>query len=479
MPDRQTFYFYDLETYGTDPRRDRPAQFAGQRTDLELRPIGAPAQIHCRPSADLLPHPEACLVTGITPQRAAAQGLIEVEFARRIHAELSTPGTCALGYNTLRFDDEVLRHLFYRNFLDVYGREWRQGNSRWDLIDVVRAACALRPEGIHWPVDAEGVPSFRLDRLTVANGIEHDAAHDAAADVLATVELARLLRARQPRLFRYFLEHRGKRAAENLLRLGSGYPVLHISEKFPASQHCLGVVLPMARHPLRSNEVIVCNLRDDPRPWLELSVEQLRQALYTPQEALPAGLVRPAVKTVRLNRCPVLAPLEVLRPADCERLGIDLAICQQRATLLMSNPDLCAKLVRVFSGEAQVSESDPELALYTGFFGPEDEARIAWVRQAAAEQLAQLPFAFDDWRLPGLLFRYRARNYPDTLTAEESLRWEADRLRRLTDPTAGAGLVLQEYRDRVAALKQERANDPIAIGILDDLWAWADALVTV
>ena len=178
-----SFYWHDYETWGTDPRRDRPCQFAGQRTDLDLNPIGPPLVIYARPAADILPHPEACLITGLSPQMAAERGLPEAEFAADIARELSRPGTCGVGYNSLRFDDEVTRHLFYRNLRDPYGREWQNGNSRWDLIDTLRLAHALRPTGINWPTGEDGVASFRLEGLTQANGIEHSGAHDALADV--------------------------------------------------------------------------------------------------------------------------------------------------------------------------------------------------------------------------------------------------------------------------------------------------------
>ena len=194
-----SLYWHDYETFGVDPRRDAPVQFAGIRTDVELNLVGDPLVIFCRPPTDRLPSPEACLVTGITPQQAMAEGVCEAEFISAIHAELSIPGTCGVGYNTLRFDDEVTRNCLYRNFFDPYEREWRNGNSRWDIIDMVRLTAALRPDGIEWPLDAEGKPSFRLELLTQVNGISHRGAHDALADVHATIDLARLIKKRQPK----------------------------------------------------------------------------------------------------------------------------------------------------------------------------------------------------------------------------------------------------------------------------------------
>jgi exodeoxyribonuclease-1 len=97
------------------------------------------------------------MVTGITPQEAREKGVNEAEFARRIHDLFTVPNTCVVGYNNIRFDDEVTRNIFYRNFYDPYAWSWQNRNSRWDLLDIMRACYALRPEGINWPENDEGL----------------------------------------------------------------------------------------------------------------------------------------------------------------------------------------------------------------------------------------------------------------------------------------------------------------------------------
>ncbi|MBY0445058.1 MAG: exodeoxyribonuclease I, partial [Burkholderiales bacterium] len=129
-----TFYWHDYETFGINPRRDRPSQFAGIRTDAELNEIGKPLNIFCKPAPDYLPDPESCLLTGITPQQCLENGVDEFEFAARIEAELATPDTVGLGYNSIRFDDEVTRFMFWRNLIEPYSREWQNDCSRWDLL---------------------------------------------------------------------------------------------------------------------------------------------------------------------------------------------------------------------------------------------------------------------------------------------------------------------------------------------------------
>jgi exodeoxyribonuclease-1 len=151
-----SFLFYDLETFGSDPRRSRVAQFAAIRTDADLNPIDAPISVFGKPADDLLPSPIASLITGITPQAALRDGVNEARLFGQIFDEMSRPETCTVGYNSLRFDDEFVRHGLFRNFHDAYEREWRGGNSRWDLLDVFRLAHALRPQGIAWPTREDG-----------------------------------------------------------------------------------------------------------------------------------------------------------------------------------------------------------------------------------------------------------------------------------------------------------------------------------
>ncbi|WP_036246984.1 exodeoxyribonuclease I [Methylobacter sp. BBA5.1] len=452
-----TFFWHDYETFGVDPQKDRPVQFAGIRTDYDFNIVDDPFVVYCKPSADSLPHPDACVITGIIPQFAEQKGVCEAEFTRLIHQQLSHPNTCTVGYNSIRFDDEVTRNCLYRNFYDPYAREWQHGNSRWDLIDIVRAARALRPEGIQWPVNEDGRPSFRLEELTQANGIEHLSAHDALSDVYATIAMAKLIRKAQPKLYQFLLNHRFKAEALNLLQFGSFKPVVHISGKFAAVRHCLAVVLPVCKHPTNSNGIIVYDLSVDPEPMLSLSVEEIQQRLFTSTEDLPEGIERIPLKTVHINKCPVLAPVSVIRPNDAQRLEIDLAFCHANLEKIKTATDLEAKLSSVFSQAYPEREVDPDLALYSGGFFPDsDKQKMAKIRAMPPEQLTQIAFEFTDVRLPDMVFRYRARNYPETLSLEETQKWYEFCRNRLTGLHAGAGILLDDYFDRLHALKNNK-----------------------
>ena len=412
----ESFYWYDLETTGTEPRWDRILQFAGLRTDPNLEAAGDEFVTYVQLPDDVLPDPDAALVTGITPQRARQAGISEWRALARINALFSAPGTCVTGYNNLRFDDEFIRHGLYRNLMDPYAREWQNGNSRWDLMDLVRAAGALRPEGIEWPHDDNGLPVYSLSALTDANNLEHGQAHDALSDVQATVALARLLKRRQPRLFSYFLSLRFKRKPRDLLLPLGGEALAHISGKYPRRRYGFAPVVAVCRHPANGNAVIVADLGEDIETLIEWDADQIREALYGADAAL-----RPPLKEIRLNKCPFIAPLSVVRPADAERLGYDAGLVAERRERLRE-ARLQRKIEAVYRQEQAPAVVDVEATLYDGFLSDEDRSRCLSFNQALAEG-RWLDLDYEDPRLPELAKRLKARSFPERLTDAERAQW--------------------------------------------------------
>ncbi|MCY4181915.1 MAG: exodeoxyribonuclease I [Gammaproteobacteria bacterium] len=454
MPEK-TIYWYDFESFGGDPRRDRASQFAGMRTDENLEAIGEPLMLHCRPAPDFLPDAMACLITGITPQTALEKGVAEAEFIARIREQFARPGTCVAGYNNIRFDDELTRQLLYRNFFDAYEHEWRDGNSRWDIIDMARLCAAIRPEGINWPRNDEGAVTFRLEALCRANGIQHENAHDALSDVEATVALARLIRDRQPRLYAYAYQLRHKDRVEALIDLASHKPILHVSGRYPARLGCLALAVPVGAHPRNKNGVVVYDLRVDPRQWAGMSDEQLGGRLFASRQELDElGGERLPLKVLSRNRCPIVASPAVLPAENAAAFGIDRKACGANWEYLTGNPRLMRRFCKLFGkdGFGKTEESDPDYQLYGGgFFSDSDRSHMETLRKTAPGELGRYDFPFRDQRLPEMLFRYRARNYPDTLSAEEQERWREFRHGRLTDPAAS-----ERYRQ---SLDEAAASD--------------------
>lgn len=477
----QTIFWHDYETFGANPQKDKPSQFAGIRTDLDLNIIEEPITIFCRPSEDFLPVPEACLVTGITPQHALREGISESGFAREIHQVFSEPGTCVAGYNSIRFDDEVSRNLFYRNFYDPYEREWKNGNSRWDIIDVVRLTYALRPEGIQWPKDEDGLPSFRLEKLTEANGIEHLSAHDAMSDVYATIELAKLIKNRQPQLYDYAFSHRDKNKLATLFDVQNHKPLFHVSSKYPRTHGSCALVTPLFYDPRNKNGVVVFDLRQNPEDLINLSVEEIRDRLYTSQANLTEGQIRPALKTIHLNKCPMVAPASMVKTVPEERLDsweLDLGIAANHLSWLRQNPDFVQKLISVFDQPYEGSKStDPDLMIYSGgFFSHHDKSEMTRIREASEIELAEEAFSFQDPRLEEMLFRYKARNFPNTLSDEEQERWSQHCSSRLMSDGAEY-MSLQQFGNRLNELTQEYFDDPDKCAILEELKYYAESII--
>lgn len=478
---QNTLYWHDYETWGEVPSVDRPSQFAGIRTDEDLNIIGDPLMIYCQPAPDVLPKPEACLITGLTPQEVMDKGLPEYQFIARIHAELSRPGTCGVGYNSIRFDDEVTRYTLYRNFYDPYEREWRNGNSRWDIIDMVRMTRTLRPDGIEWPNYEDGRPCFKLEMLTKANGLVHEAAHDALSDVYATIAVAKLIKSRQPKLYEYAYKLRDKRFAASMIDIDSNKPLLHISSRFPSENGNAALVLPLAMHPTNKNSVIAFNLASDPAALLSLSVEELRIRLYTRTEDLPDGVERLALKEIHLNKTPMLLPANMLDDKTAQRLGIDKTLCERQwlrlcNLTLVEQQRLQQLLFQLYSENGFTEKTDPEQMLYSGFFEDQDKRLMSKVRQADGNMLAQQHFNFNDARLGEMLFRYRARNFPQSLTAEEKIRWRTFCQWRLTNPEAQSSLTLTDFTARLAQLTADATLSEQQHLLLKQLQVYADKL---
>jgi len=446
-----SFLWYDLETFGRDPRRSRIAQFAAIRTDDDLREIDAPISWFCRPAKDVLPSPVATAITGITPQQAESDGWIEAEFFARIQEEMARPGTCSVGYNSLRFDDEFIRFGLYRNFHDAYEREWRHGNSRWDLLDVLRLARALRPDGLEWPLREDGQASFKLEELAAANGVRDGMAHEALSDVRALVGLARKLKDAQPRFWDYVLKLRDKKTVRGLCDLVGHTPLLHVSGRFPAEQRHAALVAPIAVHPLVGTRVIAFDLGTDPAPFALLDDATLKARLFTPRAQLAEGIQRLPLKEIHTNRCPAVLPLAHVRPAELAALGLDLAAAQERAQWLAANPVFVARCTGLYADARDFGPTDADGDLYGGFIGDGDRRLFPRIRSADPATLPDFAGPLQDGRLKTLLFRYQARNWPETLDAAQRDAWDAWRRDRYHGPATDEGTLASYLTERDAA----------------------------
>lgn len=433
-----------------NPRDARIMQFAGQRTDMDLQPMGDPVNVLIRMTDDIVPEPDAIMITGITPQQTIAEGITEVEFLELFHKQVATPGTIFVGFNSVRFDDEFMRFLHYRNFYDPYEWQYTDNKSRWDLLDLVRMTRALRPDGIAWPVDEKGAPTNRLELLTKANGIDHVGAHDALSDVRAAIDVARLIRSKQPKLFDYLLRMRDKKEIAKLVE--TDQPFVYSSGKYASDYEKTAVVIRLAAHPARHG-ALVYDLRYDPTPFTTMSSKQLVEAWKSKRD--DPGIKLP-VKTLQYNRCPAVAPLGVLDASSKKRLQIDEQAILRNVELIKQSSlpaQVIEALKQLDSTQQQLykqGKTDVDGQLYDGFFNDGDKAKSQMVRSTQPEGLLTETINFQDNRLVSLLSRYKARNFPNALTNEERVEWEGFRRSRLLD--GGPRSRLAKYFDRLAQL---------------------------
>lgn len=430
-------------------------QFAGQRTNMQLELVGEPVNVLLKLTPEIVPDPDAILVTGITPQSTLADGVTEVEFLKQFHEEVATPGTIFVGYNTVRFDDEFMRFLQYRNFYDAYEWQWKDGRSRWDLLDVVRMTRALRPEGIEWPFAPDGKPSNRLELLTAVNKLDHLNAHDALSDVNATIAVAKLIQTKQPKLFEFLLDIRDKKKVAALVEKDE--PFVYSSGRFASEFEKTTVAVRVCNHPKKQGSALVYDLRQDPAKYMNMSAEQLAEAWRwkKPEEGKKAE--RLPVKPIQYNRCPAVAPMGVLDEKSRERLRLDLDTIQKHLKTLRSVPDLAGRLCEALEildkkmqGTLLTTVEDADAKLYDGFFDDHDRQAMRMVRVAEPNDLAKAGQNLHDDRLQSLLPLYKARNYPDALDTEERTAWEAFCKHRLLD--GGQQSRLAKYFARLQTL---------------------------
>ena len=463
-----TFFFYDLETSGLDPRNDRIMQFAGIRTDLEFNRIGDPVNILVKLSDDTLPSPGAINVTHITPQQTQLDGLTEPEFCKFVEEEIFTPGTIEVGYNSVRFDDEHMRYTLYRNFYDPYEWQWKDGRSRWDLLDVVRMVRALRPEGINWPVNEDGKPNNRLENLTKENGLKHEHAHDALSDVEALISVTKMLKEKQPKMYDYLFKMRNKKLISQQFMLDSKTPLVYTSGRYPSKYWHTTVVRPLCSL-INNQSALVFDLRYNLDDLLKAERD------FVPDETHKAFSWSPYVKEFAYNKCPSIAPLGVLDGESekgktaWERIELKKEQIEKNAEILEKHGvAFVDKMKKLFTDRKNSFEksTDVDAQLYDGFIPDGDKVKMQDVRNRNINELADYHPFFEDPRLSELLLHYKGRNFPNSLDENEQKEWEKYRINRL------------QNQEKKFVAELEKIKDEMDPGILEDLLLWYQSLAS-
>ncbi len=465
----KTFFFYDLETSGLNARNDRVMQFAGIRTDMDLNQVGEPINILVKLNDDILPSPDAVMVTGITPQHTLEEGYNEAEFSKMLSNDVFTSDTIAVGFNNIRFDDEFVRHLFWRNFYDAYEWSWKEGRSRWDILDLVRMTRALRPDGIKWPVDEKGVATNRLELISKINKLSHSKAHDALSDVEALIDVTKLIREKQPQLFKYLFEMRDKNKVKKLVNLDFKQLFVYSSGRYDSQFNKTTVAFPLTAG--KNGNVIVYDLRYNPADFIDLTQKELAKKLFaTWDERKADDFVKLPVKELQYNRAPAVAPLGVLEQGDgWKKINLDIETINKHKENLLSSPGFAENIRSIFENREEFKKSpDPEAQLYDGFVSDSDKMRIEKVRNSNENELADFHPNFIDERLDPLLLHYKARNFPKSLSEDEVIEWEKWRSEKITAK-------LPEFSKSLQKLSS--TTDENKLFLLKELQLWAESIL--
>ncbi len=467
----ESYFFYDLETSGLNPKESRIMQFAGQRTDANLKSIGQPYNFLVKLANDSLPSPQAIMVTGITPQMTLADGISEAEFLKIFNQQISVPQTTFVGYNNVRFDDEFMRYTNYRNFYDPYEWHYKDDRKRWDLLDVIRMTRSLRPEGINWPTGDDNISTNKLTDITGANNIEHQAAHDAMSDVVALIEVAKLIKKHQPKLFSYLGANMpNKNSIVKLLH--EGMPLVYTFGGYSAHPQKTTAIIYLAD--FEDGGILVYDLRQDPLVFADMSIDKLKAIINREDEATstPFFVIKP-------NKCPALAPLSVLDESSELSIGLNkTTINQHLADLKKYDHELSTKALKIFNGiysDRNFDSDSVDFELYDKFFDKSDSAKLTKIRDADPKLLSPSEHIFNDNRLNRLILLYKARNYPKYLNSEEMNEYEAYRQKLLFD--GGPSSRLSKFVTELASLEKDSSLTQNQRYLLEEIKLYVESIL--
>jgi exodeoxyribonuclease-1 len=460
---KNTLLWHDYETFGLDPKYDRPSQFAGIRTDEDLNIIDEPIMFYCKPANDFLPSPMACKVTGVTPKDALEKGMAEYLFIEKINNEMTVSNTCNVGFNSVAFDDEFTRFTLYRNMFDPYAREWKDGCSRWDVMNMMRLVALTKPDTLIWPLKENGTKSFRLEELSAANGIVHENAHDALADVYATIGVAKKIKEAQPKLYNYLYNLRSKHEVSKVIKKHD--MLVHINSIYSGVKEFAAITHPLCvggkYTSLNPNEVILVDLgREDFQDWINLPVEEIKLRLFSKKDILEErGVSRPGFNKIAINQCPTIADHRVVSKEKLEELNIKMEVCLKNLEYIKNNPEISKKMMTLFANDYPPI-NDPDASLYAGFIDGADRSKLDKLRR---ELDFNQTIHFKDNKFNEMTFRYKARNFPNKLTETEVNKWEEYRLDRIKN---GGSMTLSEFKEETLLMIKEY---PDSLSIAKDI----------
>lgn len=388
----RVFRVFDTETTGLSHHYDQIIQFAGIAVDENLEYIeGDEILMDIRLRPDVVPSPMAFAIHGIDLNRLKRSPLNEFEAAAHIQNwMMKTPNSMLSGFNSQSFDDEVVRNTMYRNMLDPYEHEWRNSNSRLDVYRLILFVYALRPETIEWPVNDEGKISLKLGDLCKANGIELEHAHDARFDVVATIELMRVIKNNNPKIWDFFLKLSDKHEAKR--QVESRKPLVMVERFLPRDQSHMTMVLPLIYDSKIGTKMLCIDLRNDPTETLGLSAEELKRRCLTPVADLADGEEIRSIRSITTNKQPMIADLNVLRDRNdvVERAGLDIEACLKHAEMInKAGNDFRKRVQEAFESDFPPCQDVYEGLYQLGFIERDEHALRAKTRKLSSHEVAR------------------------------------------------------------------------------------------
>ena len=447
------FAFYDLETTGISPAFDQPLQFAAILTDGEFREIER-VNLRCRVAPHIIPSPWALAVTGLRPAQLMDPALpTPFEFSQEIGAliERWSPAIWT-GFNSIRFDEEMLRQAFYQNLQpDIFATQFN-GNTRFDILTALYAVWHRQPDLFDWPVDETGRVRFKLDRIAPLNGFVGHDAHDALGDVEATIHIARRIAQRAPALWTELLGNRDK--VDVQARLERSFKPMALVERFGGGPPRATIGCFCGTSASNPNQAGFFDLEAaDPADLIAGD----DAALFAAVDATPK-----TIRTVAVNKSPAL----LSEPApSAEQL--------RRSEVIANAPEFRARvgqaLAARFPQDAGAPPPRVEKQIFSGFYSHADKALLAEFQRADWRRRQAILSALDDARLRQLGRRLVAFHAPELLSPDERAQYEAWRHMRWsaadTPETEWTGLA--SARRALDEIRAGEAFDPELINEIE------------
>jgi len=451
------YVFYDTETTGTETAFDQILQFAAIKTDDDLNELDR-FNIRCRLLPHVVPSPGALRATRVTPRMLLDPALpSHYEAIRQIRSKLIewSPATF-IGYNSIQFDEDLLRQAFYQTLHPTYLTN-TNGSCRGDVLRMAHAASVYSPNSMTIPIDEKGRPTFRLDQLAPANGYSHEDAHEAMADVLATIHIARRVRDMAQCVWEAMMYTTRKNA---VIEIVSKEPMLAMTERYGSRMHSW-VVTHCGSNPNYDGQLGVFDLNHDPDRYRSLSVDQLVSVLNASPKV---------IRSIRANAQPILMPFDML-PDVKKVLQITLEEAKRRMQVIRGDKDFQERVGQALSLRYADEEQSPhvEQRIYDGFPEKSDEQlmrrfheaeweeRVAIARQLADGRLREFAhrliyFERQDLLSSAMLGKFKRWQVERLLTEDEDVPWmtipkalrEADEL--LADASDEDGSLLHEVK---------------------------------